>query len=171
MQVSYDVLDMVMLDEDMYELWFEEIQKFNCSNDSMSNYLKQSAYYNYAEYEENTTLVIFDEWVFGYFTLKMGEIHLSNKCKPALEIKRLAIQNKEQNKNLGSMVIEYIEGIARQVNVRFIKLDGLKEYEGWYQKQGFKIIESNDLGNYTPTISMYKDLYDERLTEEYLEGR
>lgn len=149
---------------------FDKIQEFNCRNDTMSNYLKQSAYYNFAGYEENTTLVMFYEDLIGYFTLKMGEVNISDVFYPALEIRRLAIETTYQNRNTGGMVIEYIEDIAKQVNVRFIKLEGLKEYQKWYEKQGFELINSDDSINKVPTVSMYKDLHDERLLERYLEG-
>ncbi|MGG1146918.1 GNAT family N-acetyltransferase [Bacillus wiedmannii] len=158
---------MYILEPATHVALFEAIQEFNCNNDSMSNYLKQSAYCNHIEFEENTTVVLKNGDIVGYFTLKMDMIELPEHSFKALELARLAVDRRYQNKGIGVIIASYIEEVAKQSNNRFITVDALSEYKEWYMNRGFFILSEEDIITESPVIYMYKDLYDEALVDDY----
>lgn len=169
LSIKYFGLNMYILDEGTHEVFFEKIQQFDCRNDTMSNYLKQSAYCNHIEFEENTTLTLRDGELVGYFTLKMETIDLPSYSYPTLEIRRLAVGRDYQSSGIGVIITDYIDQVAKQFNIRYLTVDALSEYKEWYMNRGFSILSEEDIITESPTIYMYKDLYDEALVDDYFE--
>ncbi|MDM5370461.1 GNAT family N-acetyltransferase [Bacillus bombysepticus] len=170
--IHYRGFDMYILDHSTYVAMFQQMQQFDCRNDSMSNYLKQSAYCNHIEYEENTTLVLKDGRLLGYFTLKMDTIDLDIEgVEPlrTLEIKRLAVDKRFQQTGNGVIITHYIDTLTKQANIRYITTNALSEYSEWYMNRGFSLLVEEDIENDSPTLYMYKDLYDEEAVDRYYE--
>lgn len=160
---------MYSLDEDIYPIAFNQMQEFECGNDTMSNYLKQSAYHNHITYEENTTLVFRNGVLVGYFTLKMDTIDIPDMSFRATELTRIAVDIEYQTGGIGVTIMDYIKFLVNQLNVRYITTNALLEYLDWYMNRGFSVLSDEDIEDDSPTVYMYTDLYDEDAVDRYFD--
>ncbi len=132
------------------------LNQFQCTEASMSMYLKKYALDYTNTGEGNTQLLIKDgNEVVGYFTLKCtslpifeAEMSEEPKIYPAIEIARFAIHSNFTNKGIGSILMSYVlELIAilkkEVLGVRFTILFAINKEDvlSFYEKMGFKRID------------------------------
>ncbi|MEI5919526.1 GNAT family N-acetyltransferase [Bacillus cereus] len=167
--MKYKGLDILLLNSYTYKEYYQQIKGFNCKNESMNNYLKQSACCNHILFEENTSIVFYEDELIAYFTLKNDMIIFPSAQIAALEISRLAVDQSYQSKGVGKNIIDYIDMIAIQTNLRYITVNALLEKRIWYMNKGFNILSEEDIKQDSITVYMYKDLYDEEEVERFFD--
>ncbi|KGP74692.1 GNAT family N-acetyltransferase [Pontibacillus yanchengensis] len=158
--------------EEMYSCDFGwvKVQEFNSDNPSLNRFLHQDAYYHSIEFEANTSLLISSENdIIGYFTLVRSSMDFPNIKVPCLEVAKLAVHLDYQQNGYGSYMIDVIKKVARQTNHRYITLDSLYSQWCWYYKHGFMYIKQEEIENESGYVYMYCDLYDENISNDFLE--
>ncbi len=94
----------------------------------------------------------------------------------SVHIRYLAIEKKYQNKKIGTntlqVIIKDIEQFAENWPIRVITIDARNDLVEWYEKQGFKRMRKNTVGQDISTESMYFDCmrFSDEL-ETYLESQ
>lgn len=150
------------------------LRNFSCGNGSMDFFLQVEAYPSHITRKSSTTLVFSQKQVVGYYTLQhtllssLIDDPTISKEQQVLDIARLAVHDKFQNKGIGVEIVNHILHMAIQLNERYIVLDVLKEKWTWYQnKFKFENLFEVDLINESSFVTMFMDLYDQDLIEEY----
>ena len=105
---------------------YSEIQKFDCGNTSIENFLKQDAYYLTIMRECSTSLVFYQSDLIGYFSLRKSTLKVEIDDElinfPCLDIARIAVHKDFQGKGYGTYILHSIFKLADTVSERFITL-------------------------------------------------
>jgi GNAT superfamily N-acetyltransferase len=107
--------------------------------------------------------VFSDDKLVGYVTLVCGQIEVeggdpapdtgdadfSYRHFPAVKIARLAVDRRYQKKGIGRQLVEFSLGVARDeisstVGCRFVVLDAKQKSVSFYEKAGFRTINSDE---------------------------
>jgi len=162
------------------------LRSFKCNNPSMENFLNQEAYKSHICGEGITKIVLKNEEIIAYYTLKCDalriedpEMYTEPRYIPCVEISRLAVvshwQRGQRDIHLGTHLMGEIitfvrEEIASRVGCRFITLHALKDKVGWYQREfDFNIWNEEKPNPDDETVFMYLDIIDNDRVQEYSE--
>ena len=81
--------------------------------------------------------------------------------RPSVHIRYLAIEKKYQSNKIGTntlqVIIKDIEQFAENWPIRVITIDARNDLVEWYEKQGFKRMRKNTVGQDISTVAMYFD--------------
>jgi GNAT superfamily N-acetyltransferase len=134
------------------------LSSFDCGDGELDDFLRSDALGYQEQYLANTTLMLVDKDIAGYFSLAAdairlsadekdhGEIHARLSHFPALKIARLAVHAESQGRGYGSLAVEYCVGLARHLNdehrhdgiaCRFVTVDAYPDAVDWYRRFGF----------------------------------
>jgi ribosomal protein S18 acetylase RimI-like enzyme len=128
------------------------LKKFDCGHEGLNNFLVEQAE-KYGNEKVGTTQLILNEdnrELIGYFTLRntalMVTIDDKLRGEPAIEIMMLAIDEKYQNRGIGSDILNYLMMNIYQYSIEFaatkmVVLHSLKRCIGFYEKQEFMRLE------------------------------
>ena len=146
----------------------DDVDSFNCGNNSINDYLKTKSLYDSLYREGSTTLAFDNSELVGFCTL--SRVNISQIDTEALLIQYLAVSSDKQDTGIGSTIIEYIVDVSLTTNERYIFLEALKDDEleliGWYKRRGFIITDEDELEDSTKSkVWMYMDLLDEESLE------
>lgn len=149
-QIDHAKLSPCLLHKDI------DLSHFDCGDDDLNSFIKDDAL-NYQEQNlSQTTCVIYEGKMIGYFTLACDALSLEKKIKqsifsgskqirsyPALKIARMAFDKKYQRKRIGTVFLEAIKGHAwllnkQGVGCRFITVDAYSDKVAFYIKNGFE---------------------------------
>jgi len=85
-------------------------------------------------------------------------LHLKIVNTTTIQMRQLAVKKNRQRKGVGSTLVEYAEGIARDRDFKRIELNARKESIPFYEKIGYKCIgeEFEEIG--LPHKKMFKSL-------------
>jgi GNAT superfamily N-acetyltransferase len=127
---------------------------FSCGNLDIDLYLKGNAIFDHYEVKDATTLVFNDSMLVAYFTLKVGtSIPVINPDTQeitnfeTLELVYLGVDSRFQSLGYGTAVINEIKRLAKSTQHRMILLQAVKDATIFYQKNGFEIIEEDQLSS------------------------
>jgi predicted GNAT family N-acyltransferase len=137
-----------------------DLSKFNCGKDDeldLNGFIHKEALAYQQNGEGVTHLFYRNNKIVGFVTLAMGSIRKDkvnvglvdyDKVNvPALFLGRLAVDNSERNKGVGTYLLKYCFGFAgelskNKVGCRFITLVTKKGYRSsFYTKRGFKKVD------------------------------
>ena len=92
----------------------------------------------------------------------------------ALEISYLAIDQRLQQRGLGTQALKILianaKRIADHLPVRFLVIDAFKDKENWYFQSGFRFYPKAEDLRYSDTVPMRMDLINRNLVEKYTES-
>ncbi len=137
----------------------DQLYGFECSDPDLNDYLHNAALNSFDEGTSKTHLVYYNSVLVGFFSLATDIIkddHLiEDDAKPgfdphnypAIKIARLATHKDWGGRGIGLFMVKQCMAIAivisrRYAGCRFITVDAYKERVGFYQKYGFKLVES-----------------------------
>jgi GNAT superfamily N-acetyltransferase len=180
MKIDPDLLLSVKLKPDM------EIAPFDCGDADLNGFLLDDAKKYYTDMLAVTYLVQYkQEQLVGYYCLcadkvvfdfsdkedpkrkwwkgfnKVNKIHFNKQRKtyPAMKIGRLAVDYEFKGNNIGSYILNAVATMmtaARDFGCRFITVDAYREAFGFYLKNDFEFLSSEDEADNTRL--MYCDL-------------
>ena len=92
----------------------------------------------------------------------LGDLDYRYSSYPAVKIARLAIDQKFQGQKLGRKLVQFSLGVVKdsicpRVGCRFVVVDAKKESVGFYQKEGFTLLETRT-NSERPEPIMFIDL-------------
>jgi GNAT superfamily N-acetyltransferase len=138
----------------------DEVNVFDCGDDSLSHYLKLYACANQQKSSIGVTYVAVDEaaprTVIGYFTLATASVPRDQFPKkyvrglppyhlPLILLARLAVDRRFSGKGLGHALIseafKIALRVADEVGCRCMITDAYRERTDWYAKYGFVPLE------------------------------
>src|SRR5271155_790603 len=138
----------------------DEVEKFDCGDEALNNYLKLHAWANQQKSSIGVTYVAVDEGaprgVIGYFTLATASVPrdafpgkyvrgLPPYELPLILLARLAVDRRFSGKGLGHALISEAFKIslrvAGDVGCRCIITDAYRDKIGWYARYGFVAME------------------------------
>jgi hypothetical protein len=157
------------------------ISDFNCGDQDLNEFLKVDSF-NYKEKKlANTTLVIYQEKVIGFFSLctdaikldpdEKEEYNIKNKPiseYPSVKIARLGVDINFQKKGVGSILIKLAIGLIRDrlnehIGCRFITVDAYPDKISFYEKYNFVRNQHQKYTKKQNYISMRFDKYNEKI--------
>lgn len=138
----------------------DEVENFDCGDDSLNNYLKRHAWSNQAKVSMGFTYVAVDETapraVIGYFTLAMASVPREAFPKkyvrglppyelPLILLARLGVDRRFAGRGLGHALISEAFRISLRVSdevgCRCIITDAYPNRMSWYARYGFVPIQ------------------------------
>lgn len=155
-----------------------DLQKFDCGNENLNNFLKENALLQLEQKYNVTYLIIKNEKILGYFSLMADSFKTKNNKQittkydfcPAVKIGRLAIDKEFEGRRLGTNILDDITNIvlnySEYIGIMFITLDAYYTAYPFYLKNAFKFkdvnilekIKNNAKRNPNIPITMYKDI-------------
>lgn len=137
----------------------DQLSGFECSDPDLDDYLHNAALNAFYEGTSKTHLVYYNSSLVGFFSLATDIIkddHLIEEDVkpgfdphnyPAIKIARLATHKDWGGRGIGPFMVKQSMAIAivisrRYAGCRFITVDAYKERVTFYQKYGFKLVES-----------------------------
>lgn len=120
-------------------------KKFKCNLPKMDAFLREQALYYNELGEGKTFLLIHDNQVIGYFTLKCSAIQIFDKEMteeprefPAIEISRLAVNYRYQKQGYGEKILAHalttiLDIKSNYCGVRFVTLFSVPDAVGFYE--------------------------------------
>lgn len=139
---------------------FDDVERFDCGDEPLNNYLKRHAWTNQQKMSIGVTYVALDEAapraVLGYFTLATSSISRNRFPKkyvrglppydlPLVLLARLAVDQRFSGKGLGhALIAEALKialRVANEVGCRYVITDAYRRRVEWYSKYGFIPIE------------------------------
>ncbi|AEG58985.1 GNAT family N-acetyltransferase [Desulforamulus ruminis] len=153
---------------------YDKYKDFTCGNGSLDQFLKTEAYLSHVEKEASTTLVLADNELVAYFTLKHSTIRFENdkgslEAVECLEIARIGVSIFKQNQGIGKAIVNHIIEYAYIFNEKYIISLALRERVKWYIRNfGFQVAVEEELEADTgdPVIFIYLNLDFQKLKEE-----
>lgn len=149
------------------------ISDFDCGDDDLNEFIKKDAINYQEERVTNTLLLIHQDKVIGYFSLRTDAIKLGGGEKegsgikpldeyPAIKIARLAVNKAHQKKGLGKIIIQSAFGYIREISniaaCRFVTVDSYHKQIEFYKHFGFIINEHSKYKKKDDYVSMRYDL-------------
>jgi GNAT superfamily N-acetyltransferase len=161
------------------------IAPFDCGDDDLNGFLREDARKYYDDFMGVTYLVGYQERLAGYYCLfmdkivfdfsgkadpkrkqwqmfnKSNKIHFNKQRKtyPALKIGRLAVDAGWKGYGMGSYILDAVRKQVqdtRDFGCRFLTVDAYRDAFGFYLKNGFEFLSSED--EWDNTRLMYYDL-------------
>ena len=142
-----------------------DFNSFYCGNNKIDSFLKNSAIYEQEEMLSRTYLDCFNNNVIGFFTLSANSIEVLaidtidsveeflESDYPAIDITKLAITKKFQEKGIGTYTLKRAIGkilsLSKNIGCRYVTLDSVKNKVDFYKKHGFKIVDIYKDDEYT----------------------
>jgi hypothetical protein len=177
--MDYSLLSNVKLDLNV------EIKPFDCGDTDLNGFLFDDAKNYYEDFMGVTYLVEYNQKLAAYYCLfndkivfdfsnkkdpkrkewqnfnKKNKIHFKKQRKtyPAVKIGRLAVTFNLKEKGIGSFILDIVEGMLitkRDIGCRFITVDAYRNAFGFYLKNGFEFLSTEDESDNTRL--MYYDL-------------
>jgi GNAT superfamily N-acetyltransferase len=177
--IDFELLSTVKLEPDVV------ISPFNCGDTDLNGFLFDDAVNYYKEFLGVTYLVEYDQKTAAYYCLftdkivfdfsgkedpmrkwwqifnKKNKIHFKKHRKnyPALKIGRLAVDVGFKGSGIGSYILKTVISmmvVSRDFGCRFITVDAYRDAFGFYLKNGFEFLSSEDETDNTRL--MYYDL-------------
>jgi GNAT superfamily N-acetyltransferase len=162
-----------------------ELKPFDCGDVDLNSFLSEDAKNYYEDFMGVTYLVKQDQKTVAYYCLfndkivfdfsskedpkrvwwkgfnKKNRIHFKKQRKnyPAVKIGRLAVASNSKGNNIGSYILQLVRKIitnTRDIGCRFITVDAYREAFGFYLKNGFDFLSTEDENDNTRL--MYYDL-------------
>lgn len=178
--IDFESLDFKYIDEIDPEVY----KDFSCDRPELNEFLVEDALYHHKQNLTNTTLVLMNDKVIGFFSLSSDAIQLSPSEKgylalngrfeisvfPAVKITKLAVSSEQMSRGLGKLFLEIIEGSIYNLPfaVRFLTVDAVSIKVEFYERNGFVVSLYRDrqirqsLNGVAPNnVLMHKDLYSE----------
>ncbi|WP_165452212.1 GNAT family N-acetyltransferase [Paenibacillus thalictri] len=157
-----------------------QIKKFDCDNDSISEFLIGEAFFSHLLREASTTLVFVGDQLAAFYTLQrlplnfdVSQIeHLHDQHRMSLDLARLGVSKHFKSLGIGSYIVKHIIDLAIKTNERFITLDALYESWTWYQELGFNYTIEKEIVNPNASdglVNMILELYDEKFINEFFD--
>ena len=153
---------------------YDEIEHFDCGDESLNNYLKRHAWTNQQKTVIGVTYVAIEQAapraVLGYFTLAASSLARERFPKkfvrglppynlPLLLLARLAVDHRFGGRGLGTALIsealKIALHIAEEIGCRCVITDAYREKAAWYARYGFQALGDSTTGN---TQKMYLDV-------------
>jgi len=148
---------------------------FDCGNAELNEFLNDDVDAHSREHIAQTTLLLVEGSLAGYFSLCAGVVRLGDeeaesflargfpyRSMPALKIARLGVDRRFKRRRLGLLAVTVVVGIAarmqRDVGCRFLTVDAKREPEAicFWEHVGFERNEARSSLN--DTISYRLDL-------------
>ncbi len=149
-----------------------DINSFVSYEKELVNFLQEDALNNQKQNLSITFLWFNNQMLASYITLLTDRITLEGDLKnvfqdkgihykslPALKMGRLCVDDHFLRRGLGKLMVLFAIDISKEINrekagCRFLTVDTKNNSVGFYQKLGFKILETRDNG----TTAMYLDV-------------
>lgn len=138
--IFFKGLEFELLTKANYIRYIDQINKFGVGNDfAMSDYLQNDAYFNYITFKESVVLAFEDGNLVAYVTVRpellefeKDELNIFEEEEEetvfqTLEVLRIATDEKQQKRGIGTKVMDYISHVARISNIRYITLHAVSE--------------------------------------------
>ncbi|MEB9552380.1 GNAT family N-acetyltransferase [Bacillus cereus] len=148
--IFFKGLEFELLTKANYIRYIDQINKFGVGNDfAMSDYLQNDAYFNYITFKESVVLVFEDGNPVAYVTVRpellefeKDELNIFEEEEEetvfqTLEVLRIATDEKQQKRGIGTKVMDYISHVARISNIRYITLHAVSEKNTGTWKEDF----------------------------------
>jgi GNAT superfamily N-acetyltransferase len=129
----------------------------------LKTFLQRHAKTYHEQHLARTYGAFIDTKIIAYITLVCGEIvlegdatlldeadiHYDYKSYPALKIARLAVHQHHRDIDLGTILVQLAIGIAKEkicpaAGCRFVAVDSKQQSVGFYEKQGFAILDTTE---------------------------
>lgn len=152
------------------------LSEFNCGNSSVNNLLRKAPY-RHALHQARTVQVCLGGQLLGVFTLSISNISMENtdthmadhyEDDPtfgAVKLDYIAVDHRIQNRGIGTRILAYVVTLAqmmyRDLPVRVLILDALRDKVPWYTRCGFEVMDKRELQANAPTVRMFLDLMPE----------
>jgi hypothetical protein len=162
-----------------------ELKPFDCGDNDLNSFLSEDAKNYYEEFLGVTYLVKYEQRIVAYYCIfndkivfdfsgkddpkrnwwksfnKKNKIHFNKQRKnyPAVKIGRLAVDSNFKNNHIGMYILNLVIKMiiqTRDIGCRFITVDAYKDAFGFYLKNDFEFLSSNDEDDQTRL--MYFDL-------------
>lgn len=145
-----------MIIERISENHLRKISDFQCEEEEMEDFLKSEAYKYDVEGEGNTYIVLENNKILGYYTLKCNALQVLEdgnkynpyKVLPCVEVARLAVDMNCRHKGIGSTILSYIftevMKLKENIGIKYIFLFSIPSAENFYENKnrtGFKFRE------------------------------
>ena len=140
---------------------------------TLSQFLKKSAHAHQSQHVSRTYVFANDaNKIIAYISLICAQIELDapvddvenypGKAYPAVKIGKLAVDRGYRTNELGSKLVDLSLAIAKEniqphVGCRFLAVDSHQEAIGFYQKKGFRLLETDE-NKARPAPLMFIDL-------------
>ena len=142
-----------------------DVRSFDCGNRELNDFLTTDEVSRYEEARLGNTYLVYLQGageLLGYFTISNeslrieyfrgiksfsipGEIRVSTI--PGIKVGRLAVSIRHQKRQVGTIILRYITGLAleTQAATRILFLEAYPESIEFYQRFGFLVIEHQNL--------------------------
>lgn len=164
------------------------IPEFDCSDDDLNDFIKNDAKPYQSQLLAVTYLLIQGGELLAFFCVSNDKISVEEftgslgnsknqwvkkfskkvphpkrhlKSFPAVKIGRLAVSKKNQKSGIGKMILDYISYMFitnNRTGCRYIVVDAYAKSIGYYQKNGFDFLTTDDVEAGKHTRLMYFDL-------------
>jgi GNAT superfamily N-acetyltransferase len=177
--IDFNFLSIAKLEPDT------ELEPFDCGDVDLNSFLLEDAKNYYEDFLGVTYFAEYNQKLVAYYCLfndkivfdfsgkddplrsqwksfnKKNKIHFKKQRKtyPAVKIGRLAVNSDFKGNSIGSYILEIVTTMitsTRDIGCRFITVDAYKDAFGFYLKNGFEFLSSEDEGDNTRL--MYYDL-------------
>ena len=148
------------------------ITSFNSNNTDLNDFLKNDALHAQEDMVSKTYLCFYQMGLAGYITLTTDTLEVQaveesdgidgypHRKYPCVRIARLAVDREFERRGIGRFLSLAATGIAidvsNKIGCRYITVDSKPESIGFYERQGFKIIERYRTGDFP---KMYLNMY------------
>ena len=152
-----------------------EYLEFDCGIQSINEYVKNS-YYPHIAQQAYAYRILGNDCLLGFYQILFKEIELdhfpeeisdyydsevNDEKISSIHIRYIAIDKKYQRNSVGTgtlrAIIKYVEEFSNSWPIRLITIDARPELVGWYEKEGFRKMTENTVGQDGTTIAMYFD--------------
>lgn len=155
-----------------------DLENFSCGNGSIDG-LVRDCYFTTIIKQGTAYEVRLNDTIIGYYLISVAAlkfediiIRASENKYAAIHIGFIAVDSRYQHKRYGKHVLEYIIAISKKLSrdlpIRFLFLNALKEKVPWYKERGFSLLNEAEMKNDKPTVNMFMDFLDISVVEEYL---
>jgi GNAT superfamily N-acetyltransferase len=142
---------------------------FNCSSSELNDFLKNDALADQNNMINRTGLCFLKGELAGFVALLADTIeakavidgleHYEYRKYPGVKIARLAVDSRFERKGIGTYLLAAALGktqsVCESIGCRYILVDSKKNSIGFYQKNGFKLVEKYKNREFIP---MYLNL-------------
>jgi GNAT superfamily N-acetyltransferase len=158
-----------------YELTMVSLDKkhnlfsFNCSSSELNDFLKNDALADQNNMISRTGLCFWKGQLVGYVALLADTIeakavidgleHYEYRKYPGVKVARLAVDSRFERKGIGTYLLAAALGktqfVCENIGCRYLLVDSKKDSIGFYQRNGFKLVEKYKNREFIP---MYLNL-------------
>jgi GNAT superfamily N-acetyltransferase len=143
---------------------------FNCSSPELNDFLKNDALADQNNMISRTGLCFWKDELVGFVALLADTIeakavidgleHYEYRKYPGVKIARLAVDSRFERKGIGTYLLAAAIGktqsVCESIGCRYLLVDSKKNSIGFYQKNGFKLVEIYKNREFIP---MYLNLH------------